>query len=56
MNGQNNETELRRNTVAIAVWENEGGAPSRDSTEHQYGRRVEGDRSWTVYHVSTGAS
>lgn len=22
--------------------------------DHQYGRRVEADRSWTVYHVFTG--
>ena len=27
----------------------------RDGTHiHQYGRRVELDRSWTVYHVFTG--
>lgn len=54
MNGQNNQTELRRNSVAIAIWENEGGAPGRDLTEHQYGRRIEADRFWTVYHVFTG--
>lgn len=53
MNLQNNEIELR-NTVAIAIWENEGGAPGRDLTVHQYGRRIEADRSWTVYHVFTG--
>jgi hypothetical protein len=56
MNRQNNETELRRNTVAIAVWENEGGALGRDLTEHLYGRRVEADRSWTVYHVFSGVA
>jgi hypothetical protein len=56
MNCQNNETGLRRNTAAIAIWENEGGAPGRDPTEYQYGRRVEVDRSWTVYHVFTGAT
>jgi hypothetical protein len=56
MNCQNNETELRRNTVAIAIWENEGGAPGRDLTEHLYGRRIEADRSWTVYHVFTGVA
>jgi hypothetical protein len=32
----------------------EEGAPDRDATSHQYGRRVEADRSWTVYHVFTG--
>ena len=28
--------------------------PGRDSMDHQYGRRIEADRSWTVYHVFTG--
>jgi hypothetical protein len=56
MNRQNNEAGLRRNTAAIAIWENEGGASSRDLTEHHYGRRVEVDRSWTVYHVFTDAT
>jgi hypothetical protein len=54
MNGQRNQSDPQRNTAAIAIWENEGGAPGRDLTEHQYGRRVEADRSWTVYHVFTG--
>jgi hypothetical protein len=56
MNRQNNEAGLRRNAAAIAIWENEGGAPGRDLTEHHYGRRIEADRSWTVYHVFTGAT
>jgi hypothetical protein len=56
MNGQRNQTDLKRNTTAIAIWENEGGAPGRDLTEHLYGRRVEADRSWTVYHVFTGVT
>jgi hypothetical protein len=56
MNGQRNQTDLERNTTAIAIWENEGGAPGRDITEHQYGRRIEADRSWTVYHVFTGVA
>ena len=42
------------NAVAIGIWENEGGAPGRNSMDHQYGRRIEADRSWTVYHVFTG--
>ena len=30
-------------------------AKGRDGKHtHQYGRRVESDRSWTVYHVFTG--
>lgn len=40
--------------TALARWENEGGAPGGDAMDIQYGRRVETDRSWTVYHVFTG--
>ena len=54
MNVPNNETERARNATALGAWENEGGAPGRDSMDHQYGRRIETDRSWTVYHVFTG--
>ncbi|WP_442578069.1 hypothetical protein ACSBOB_21260 [Mesorhizobium sp. ASY16-5R] len=39
---------------AICAWENEGSAPGRDSMDHHYGRRIETDRSWSVYHVFTG--
>lgn len=38
----------------IEVWENEGGALAADDMHHHYGRRIELDRSWTVYHVFTG--
>ena len=48
------ETERKRIAAAISVGENEGGAPGQDSMHHQYGRRVEADRSWTIYHVFTG--
>ena len=34
--------------------ENAGGARACDFWDHQYGRRVEADRSWTAYHVFTG--
>lgn len=54
MNVHSNEIEQRRNAIALAAWENEGGAPGRDAGDHQYGRRIESDRSWTVYHVFTG--
>ncbi len=56
MNSQCNQTDVKRNTIAIAIWENEGGAPGPDLAEHQYGRRIEADRSWTVYHVFTGVT
>jgi hypothetical protein len=48
------ETERKRLAAAISVWENEGGAPAHESMHHQYGRRIEADRSWTIYHVFTG--
>lgn len=44
-----------KNALAISVWENEGGALNRDSMHSQYGRRIEPDGTWTVYHVFTGA-
>ena len=31
-----------------------GGVLGHDFRDRQYGRRVEADRSWTVYHVFTG--
>lgn len=33
---------------------NNSEANRLDPQDHQYGRRVEVDRSWTVYHVFTG--
>ena len=54
MNVHRNETEIRRNDLAISVWENEGGAQGQGSMDHHYGRRIETDRSWSVYHVFTG--
>jgi hypothetical protein len=32
----------------------ESSASGRDFRDRQYGRRVEADRSWTVYHVFSG--
>ena len=54
MNARNTETEQGRSAAAIAIWENEGGASGLDSMDHLFGRRIEADRSWTVYHVFTG--
>ncbi|MDG4903503.1 MULTISPECIES: hypothetical protein [unclassified Mesorhizobium] len=54
MNTHIKETERKRLAAAISVWENEGGAPGHDSMHHQYGRRIEADRSWTIYHVFSG--
>ena len=55
MNVDTNDTDLGRYAHAISIWENEGGASAPHMTDLQYGRRIETDRSWTVYHVYTGA-
>ncbi|WP_346907112.1 hypothetical protein [uncultured Roseibium sp.] len=39
---------------ALEQWDGEGGAPAQDSMHSEYGKRVENDGSWTVYHVFTG--
>jgi hypothetical protein len=49
MSVRNNETELRRHALAI-----EDAISAPDPLDNQYGRRIETDRSWTVYHVFTG--
>ena len=48
------EIERERHDRAISVWDNEGGASARAPGDEQYGRRIEADRSWTIYHVFTG--
>jgi hypothetical protein len=45
---------MKRYAMAIGVWENEGGAPARDSMDSHYGRRIETDGTWSIYHVFTG--
>ncbi|WP_181170784.1 hypothetical protein [Mesorhizobium sp. B2-6-2] len=49
----NGETEAGHKAVSGCSPNNRGwsGHAFRD---HQYGRRVEADHSWTVYHVFTG--
>ena len=47
----NARSKFGRRATPIDVWENDNEAPSTGSC---YGRRVEGDRSWTVYHQFTG--
>jgi hypothetical protein len=56
MNAHDRHARRKRYDAAFAidVWENEGGAQCRATAEHHYGRRIETDRSWTVYHVFTG--
>ncbi|TIQ29967.1 MAG: hypothetical protein E5X48_29475 [Mesorhizobium sp.] len=54
MNASNHLADAARNAWAHPGEENAGGAQACDFRDHQYGRRVEVDRSWTVYHVFTG--
>lgn len=54
MSDQQNESS--RDATDISVWENEGGALAQHSIYHNYGRRVEMDGSWTIYHVFTGVA
>lgn len=49
-----NSHDPARRQAAIEIWENEGGSPGHDQIDYSYGRRIELDRSWTVYHVFTG--
>lgn len=48
------EIERQPHDSAISVWDNEGGASARAADDEQYGRRIEADRSWTIYNVFTG--
>ncbi|WP_425904061.1 hypothetical protein [Agrobacterium radiobacter] len=56
MKGKSMDTynEHRRQALRIEAWENEGGALVADTLETQYGRRIERDQSWTIYHAFTG--
>ena len=54
MNTDSHETDPDRRALAISVWENGGGARAPDTPDGQFGRRVEMDRSWTIYYVSPG--
>ena len=55
MNDNNDKGHENRDAVDTSVWENEGGALDRSNISHLYGRRLELDGSWTIYHVFTGA-
>lgn len=54
MNRYIEKIERQRHDDAISVWDNEGGASARARGDEQYGRRIEADRSWTIYNVFTG--
>lgn len=48
----NGETERAHNAAFDGSQHN--GVSGHDFRDRQYGRRVEADRSWTVYHVFSG--
>ncbi len=52
MNAHSSETERRRYAAPIGVLESDCGAQGRHSMDRR--RRIEADRSWSVYHVFTG--
>lgn len=54
MNASAPRTNAGRDAWPRLREENAGGAQACGFRDHQYGRRVEADRSWTVYHVFTG--
>lgn len=54
MNRYSEKIERQRHDSAISVWDNEGGASARAARDEQFGRRIEVDRSWTIYSVFTG--
>jgi hypothetical protein len=54
MNDNSDRCRDNGDALDIPVWENEGGASGPYDMDHHYGRRIEPDGSWTVYHVFTG--
>ena len=55
MNSHRDQTERRQNAIALGIWENEGGASNRISTDIQHDCRIEPARSSTVYRVAASA-
>lgn len=52
--GHKRKTKNEEHALALSVWESEGGAPDRSGQLYQYGRRFEGDGTYTIHHVFTG--
>ncbi|WP_082910276.1 hypothetical protein [Sinorhizobium glycinis] len=48
------KSKHEEHALTISVWESEGGAPDRSGRLYRYGRRFEGDGTYTIYHVFTG--
>ncbi len=48
------KSKHEEHALTIGIWESEGGAPNRSGRFYQYGRRFEGDGTYTIHHVFTG--
>lgn len=48
-------TTAIRTSLAMKAWSDESEALYPGSMDHHYGRRVEMNGSWTVYHVFSGS-
>ena len=54
MNRYVEKTERQRHDDAMSVWDRQAAASARAPEDEHYGRRIEADRSWTIYNVFTG--
>ncbi|RVI61060.1 hypothetical protein CN192_00205 [Sinorhizobium medicae] len=52
--GRKLKSKHEEHALALSVWESEGGAPDSSGQLYQYGRRLEGDGTYTIHHVFTG--
>ncbi|MDX0694562.1 hypothetical protein GOD53_10600 [Sinorhizobium medicae] len=52
--GQKLMCKHEEHALALSIWESEGGAPDRSGQLYRYGRRFEGDGTYTIHHVFTG--
>ena len=48
------KSKHEEHALVISAWESEGGAPNRSGQLDQYGRRFDGDGTYSIYHVFTG--
>ncbi|PDT78065.1 hypothetical protein [Sinorhizobium sp. BJ1] len=48
------KSKHEEHAFAISAWEAEGGAPNRSGQLDQYGRRFDGDGTYTIYQLVTG--
>lgn len=47
------KSKHEEHALALSIWESEGGAPDRSGQLYRYGRRFEGDGTYTIHHVFT---